>query len=68
MTLLAAPPPPAPAPPASEETRRSNSEDRWARWAVKGARRDFISQRRFQIIAGIIAAGVTAWLIWTSVL
>jgi len=53
-------------PAASLETQQVHSDDRWSRWEIKTASRNFVSERRFQIIAGVIATGVIAWLIWTT--
>jgi hypothetical protein len=52
--------------PASSEVRQAHSDDRWNRRAISDASRDFISQRRFQIIAAIIAAGLLAWVMLTT--
>jgi len=51
--------------PAAAEVLQANSDDRWARWATSDASRTFVSERRFQIIAAIIGAGVIAWLMLT---
>ena len=53
-------------PAASVETKQVHSDDRWSRWEIETASRNFVSERRFQIIAGVIATGVIAWLIWTT--
>jgi len=52
-------------PPPGADVQREQSDDRWARWAVKNTNRDFTTRRRLQIIAGVIGAGLIAWFMWT---
>jgi hypothetical protein len=50
---------------AASSLPHESSDERWIRWTARGVSRDRLVKRRFQIIACVIAVGITAWVLVT---